>query len=160
MYHNSLLIQTTVQMFGQILFMFLSPLCSSKMHVFDQKYSKHFNIVKYYYKVTVFYFNTFKSNLFLWSKLHFLQSCRNHSNMHICCSKNISDYQCWKQFRCFIYFLLLKRIHLSLLSLLIKSMHTCLEKKEKMSAGKWLITFKISFCLHNMCTVYIYYVYI
>ncbi len=45
-------------------------------------------------------------NLFLWSKLYFQHhysslQChmifRNHSNMMICCSRNISDYQCWKQ---------------------------------------------------------------
>ncbi len=29
---------------------------------------------------------------------------RNHSNMLICCSRNISDYyQCWKQLCCFIF---------------------------------------------------------
>ncbi len=47
-------------------------------------------------------------NLFLWSKLYFQHhysslQChmifRNHSNMMICCSRNISDYyQCWKHF--------------------------------------------------------------
>ncbi len=31
-------------------------------------------------------------------------SFRNHSNMLICCSRNISDYyQCWKQLCCFIF---------------------------------------------------------
>ncbi len=48
-----------------------------------------------------------KCNLLLWSKLNFQHhyfnlQChmifRNHSNMLICCSRNISDYyDCWKQ---------------------------------------------------------------
>ncbi len=54
-----------------------------------------------------------KCNLFLWLKLYFQHhysslQChmifRNHSNILICCSRNISDYyQCWKQLCCFIY---------------------------------------------------------
>ncbi len=54
-----------------------------------------------------------KCNLFLWSKLYFQHhysslQChmifRNHSNMLICCSRNISDYyQCWKQLCCPIF---------------------------------------------------------
>ncbi len=54
-----------------------------------------------------------KCNLFLWSKLYFQHhysslQChmifRNHSNMLICCSRNISDYyQCWKQLCCSIF---------------------------------------------------------
>ncbi len=52
-------------------------------------------------------------NLFLWSKLYFQHhysslQChmifRNHNNMLICCSRNISDYyQCWKQLWCTIF---------------------------------------------------------
>ncbi len=52
-------------------------------------------------------------NLFLWSKLYFQHhyfslQChmifRNHNNMLICCSRNISDYyQCWKQLCCTIF---------------------------------------------------------
>ncbi len=48
-----------------------------------------------------------KCNWFLWSKLYFQHhysslQChvifRNHNNILICCSRNISDYyQCWKQ---------------------------------------------------------------
>ncbi len=55
-----------------------------------------------------------KCNLFLWSKLNFQHhysslQChmifRNHNNMLICCSRNISDYyQCWKQLCCTILF--------------------------------------------------------
>ncbi len=54
-------------------------------------------------------------NLFLWSKLYFQHhycslQChmifRNHNNMLICCSRNISDYyQCWKQLCCTIFLL-------------------------------------------------------
>ncbi len=54
-----------------------------------------------------------KCNLFLWSKLYFQHhycslQChmifRNHYNMLICCSRNISDYyQCWKQLCCPIF---------------------------------------------------------
>ncbi len=53
-----------------------------------------------------------KCNLFLWSKLYFHHhnsslQChmifRNHNNMLIYCSTNISDYyQCWKQLCCWI----------------------------------------------------------
>ncbi len=65
-------------------------------------------------------------NLFLWSKLNFQHhysslQChmifRNHSNMLICCSRNISDYyQCWKQLCCPIFlgklwYILFFRIH-------------------------------------------------
>ncbi len=52
-------------------------------------------------------------NLFLWSNLYFQHhysslQChmifRNHNNMLICCSRNISDYyQCWKQLCCTIF---------------------------------------------------------
>ncbi len=55
----------------------------------------------------------FKSNWLLWSKLNFQHhysslQChmifRNHSNMLICCSRNISDYyQFWKQLCCPIF---------------------------------------------------------
>ncbi len=54
-----------------------------------------------------------KYNLFLWSKLYFQHhysslQChmifRNHSNMLICCSRNIFDYyQYWKQLCCTIF---------------------------------------------------------
>ncbi len=65
-------------------------------------------------------------NLFLWSKLYFQHhysslQChmifRNHNNMLICCSRNISDYyQCWKQLCCSIFlwklwYILFFRIH-------------------------------------------------
>ncbi len=65
-------------------------------------------------------------NLFLWSKLYFQHhysslQChmifRNHNNMLICCSRNISDYyQCWKQLCCTIFlwkpwYILFFRIH-------------------------------------------------
>ncbi len=67
-----------------------------------------------------------KCNLFLWSKLYFqhhycsLQShmiFRNHSNILICCSTNISDYyRCWKRLCCTIFlwklwYILFVRIH-------------------------------------------------
>ncbi len=67
-----------------------------------------------------------KCNLFLWLKLNFQHhysslQChmifRNHSNMLICCSRNISDYyQCWKQLCCTIFlwklwYILFFRIH-------------------------------------------------
>ncbi len=67
-----------------------------------------------------------KCNLFLWSKLYFHHhysslQChmifRNHNNMLICCSRNISDYyQCWKQLCCTIFlwkpwYILFFRIH-------------------------------------------------
>ncbi len=65
-------------------------------------------------------------NLFLWSNLYFQHhyssfQChmifRNHNNMMICCSRNISDYyQCWKQLCCTIFlwkpwYILFFRIH-------------------------------------------------
>ncbi len=68
-------------------------------------------------------------NLFLWSKLYFQHhysslQChmifRNHNNMLICCSRNISDYyQCWKQLCCTIFlwkrwWILFFRIHRSI----------------------------------------------
>ncbi len=71
-------------------------------------------------------FSMLKCNLFLWSKLYFQHhysslQChmifRNHNNMLICCSRNISDYyQCWKQLCCTIFlwkqkYILFFRIH-------------------------------------------------
>ncbi len=65
-------------------------------------------------------------NLYLWSNLYFQHhysslQChmifRNHYNMLICCSRNISDYyQCWKQLCCTIFlwkpsYILFFRIH-------------------------------------------------
>ncbi len=47
-----------------------------------------------------------KYNLFLWTKLYFQHHMifRYHSNILICCSRNISDYyQCWKQSCCTIF---------------------------------------------------------
>ncbi len=44
--------------------MFLSLLCLTKLHLFDKKFSKNSNIVKYYYNLrTVFYLNI--CNIFL-----------------------------------------------------------------------------------------------
>ncbi len=76
-----------------------------------QKYSKKYETLLQF-KITVVYVNIM-CNLFLWSKLNFQHhysslQChmifRNHSNMLICCSRNISDYyQCWKQLCCPIF---------------------------------------------------------
>ncbi len=54
-----------------------------------------------------------KCNLLLWWKADFFsiiasvfsvtRSFRNHSNMLICCSRTISDYQHWKQLYCLIF---------------------------------------------------------
>ncbi len=46
--------------------MTLSLLCSPKLHLFDQKYSKNTNIMKYYCKLkkTVFYINIFKNVIY------------------------------------------------------------------------------------------------
>ncbi len=66
------------------------------------------NIVKYYYNLKYLF-----SMWIYWSKLYFQHhysslQChmifRNHSNMLICCSRNISDYyQCWKQLCCTVF---------------------------------------------------------
>ncbi len=79
--------------------------CSPRLHLFDQNTVK---TVKYYYNL--------KQLLSVWiyCKMHFIPvnfpvfsvtwSMRNHSNMLICCSRNISDnYQCWRQLCCFIF---------------------------------------------------------
>jgi len=76
---------------------------------------KSVNIVKYNHNLKKNYFNIFsKCNLFLWCQSWIFSiiipvisvSCffRNHSNMMICCSRNISDYyQCSKQLCCLIF---------------------------------------------------------
>ncbi len=71
-------------------------------HLFDQKYSNS-NIVKY----VISYFMCkyiIKCNSFLWCKAEFLASLLQSLGSHdpseiivICCWRNISDYQCWKQ---------------------------------------------------------------
>jgi len=100
---------TTVQVWCQFNVFKRSLLSSPRLHLFDQKYSKNSNIVKYYYHLKELfsickYFS--KCNLFLWSNLNFQHhsvfsvtwSFRNHSNMMIWCFCYISDYyQCWKQ---------------------------------------------------------------
>ncbi len=55
---------------------------STKLHSFDQKYSK-------------------KQQNYRSLQCHMI--LQKYSNMLICCSRNISDYyQCWKQWRCFM----------------------------------------------------------
>ncbi len=63
------------------------------------------------FKITAFYWE--KSNLFLWWQSWILTaitqvfsvtwSFRNHSNLLIWCSRNISYYQCWKHLCCLIF---------------------------------------------------------
>ncbi len=89
-----------------------SLFCSPMLHLFDQEYSKKC-VILLEFKISVFYVNMLNCNLFLWSKLYFQHhysslQChmifRNHNNMLICCSRNISDYyQCWKQLCCTIF---------------------------------------------------------
>ncbi len=82
-------------------------------------------------------------NLFLWSKLYFQHhycslQChmifRNHNNMLICCSRNISDYyQCWKQLCCTIF--LWKLMHFI-------SQDSQINRKFKRTAFIWNIEIK------------------
>ncbi len=75
-----------------------------------------------------------KCNLFLWCKAEFSSlQChmifRNHSNMLICCSKNISlYYQCWKQLCCFVF--LWKMIYFIF-------QHSLMNRKYKRTAFIW-----------------------
>ncbi len=96
-------------MLFQVFLLFWWP----KLHLFDQK-----NAVKIWNIFTIKN-NGFlcecllNCNLFLWSKLYFQHhfsslQChmifRNHSNMLICCSRNISDcYQWWNLLCCPIF---------------------------------------------------------
>ncbi len=81
--------------------------------LFIKKYSKNSKIFLQF-KITISLCEYIvKCNLFLWSKLNFQYhssslQChmifRNHSNMLICCSRNIYYYyQCWKQFFCLTF---------------------------------------------------------
>ncbi len=85
--------------------------CSQRMHLFDQKYSKNCEILLLL-EIAVFNMNICSlisaiKAVFSASLLHSLQChmiFRNHSNILICCSRNISDYyQCWKQLCCPIF---------------------------------------------------------
>ncbi len=90
-----------------------SLLCSVRLHLCDQKYSKNSNVLKYCHLKN--FSNNFFCNLFLvmvnkkcsaivTPVFRVKWSFRNHSNMVIWCSRNISYYyKCWKQ-RCLILF--------------------------------------------------------
>ncbi len=64
-----------------------SILCSPRLHLFDQKYNKNSNIVKYYLSSVLK--NKIKAATPVFSVTW---SFRHHSNMMISCSINISDY--------------------------------------------------------------------
>ncbi len=96
----------------------------SKAAFMPLKYSKNCEIYQFNNCFLCEYM--LKCNWFLWSKLNFQHhysslQChmifRNHSNMLICCSRNISDYyQCWKQLCCPIFlwkrwYILFFRLH-------------------------------------------------
>ncbi len=107
---------TAVQKLVVSVFFFLkkSILLGFRLHLFDDKYSTNSKKceILLQYKIAVFCvkYYTVKFNLSLWSKLNFHQSSlqchmifRNHSNMLICCSRNISGYyHCWKLLHIFV----------------------------------------------------------
>ncbi len=77
---------TTIQSFwnSKIFNFFLTKsLCSPTLHLFNPKYSKSSNIVKYFllFKITVFCFCL--TNLFLWSKLNFQRHYSSHDRSEI-----------------------------------------------------------------------------
>ncbi len=87
--------------------------CSPMLHLFEQKYSKNCEILLQF-KITFFYFNILWNVIYSCDQSWIVSiitpvcsvtwSFRNHSNMLICCSRNItSHYQCWKQLCCFIF---------------------------------------------------------
>ncbi len=149
-------IYSTVRKLGSVNFFFiLLKSFAPRLHLLDQKYSVISKSVILENILTIqnnsFIFKyILKCYVFLWSKLnfqhHYSISFRNHSDMMICCSRNISDYyQCWNYFfgkplifLTFIYFSAVKRL-------------IAINRIQNKS-----------FCLHNIrvCTVYIYYVYI
>ncbi len=131
-------------------------------------------------------------NLLLWSKLNFQHhysslQCHvifsNHSNMLICCTRNIYDYyQCWKQVRWSIvlwkpWYILFFRIHkmnrkfteqhlfeivilyISLLSLLINLMHHLWIKvfisfHNNHTDPKWYLLDSMISCMLLFCAVF------
>ncbi len=118
------------------LFFERSPLCSSKLHLFDQKYSKNCNIVKYYYKVTVFYFNVFSNVIYSCDQSYIFSIFTPVFRV----TQKYADLLLKKHFwlamlktvsLLYIFVTFETVIHLSLLSLLIKSMHPCLKKGNK-----------------------------
>ncbi len=100
-----IVLHTTQYQFGLILFYntFLQAFIWSE-------YSKNC-VILLQFKIAVLYMNLLKCNWLLWCAAEFsasLLQChmifRNHSNMMICCPRNISDYyQCWKQMCCPIF---------------------------------------------------------
>ncbi len=64
-----------------------SLLCWQRQHLFDQKYSKNHNIVKYYYNVEYIWNITDSCNVKaeFSAVFSFTWSFRDHSNMLICC---------------------------------------------------------------------------
>ncbi len=80
---------------------FRSLFCSARLHLYDQKYIKNIEIFLQFLNRCFLCEYLLNCNLFLWSKLYFQHhysslQChmifRNHNNMLICCSRNISDY--------------------------------------------------------------------
>ncbi len=95
-----------------------SLLCSPMMRLFNVKYSKNWNIVKknvliknifcYDIFLDVIYFCDVRAETFSIINPVFsvTGSFRNHSNMLVCCSRNISyfnHFKCWKQLCCLIF---------------------------------------------------------
>ncbi len=99
---------------GQILSYHNKPYINGKLIYSAFRWCIHLNFEKLTLK-TGFVVQGHICNVFLWSKLYFQHhysslQChmifRNHNNILICCSGNISDYyQCWKQLCCTILFL-------------------------------------------------------
>ncbi len=99
---------TTIQSFGQIKIFYVfqrSLFCSPRLHLLDQKYSKNFKNIITILKQLFLCEYMLNCHLFLWSKLYFQHhysslQChmifRNHSNMLICCSRDIctAEYVC------------------------------------------------------------------
>ncbi len=83
------------------------PFCSPRLHLFDQKYSKNSETLLQFKIYCNFNFIISVIKAVFSASLRSLQChmiFRNHSNMLIYCSWNISDYyQCWKQLCCFIF---------------------------------------------------------
>ncbi len=109
-----LLKYNTGQKFGIIMIFFKcfqrSLFCSPRLLLFGQKYSKNFNIIKYYYSFKGLLCEyMLKCNLFLWSKLNFQHhysslQCPHVSSEIILIYYMISDYfQCWKLLCCPIF---------------------------------------------------------
>ncbi len=114
--HNTLKIIITLKGLGTLRFFYVfKRRFSPSLHLCDQKYSKNSNIVKYYYNlkelfsisIYIFLNVIYSCDVKLYFQHHFFSfQChmifRNHSNMMICCSRNISYVKI--RFCCLIFY--------------------------------------------------------